>query len=288
MTLVVAGRIEGFAWEPGKNAGYVYGRNRFRNGRRHYTAGACGGDRSVGLRGYFGAYVPKVPTCGPGATQFAELDAICFDACEWNPTGTGLEVERRTDAESFTDYQVDKAGLWVAACIEAGIPDRSLRPPEGQRFTIGTDLRGFVDHRHLQQKACDPHYDGWSDREIGAVHDAAMRHLGQTAPDERRRRDMPVVVSAKVTPTKIESLLIEGGVPVHQFTGTPHPEFGLPVDAIAYATAIETPGVITDPARFAKLKARLDGQAVGTVTVDGKQLAKDFLAELGRNLATPG
>jgi hypothetical protein len=152
------GLVPGFTWEPGRNAGYRAGTNRLEASIAHATAGACGGDRSVGLRGYFNGYAPKSAACGPGATMFAELDATCFGACEFNSRATHLEVEKRGMDERCTEYQITKSAAWVKRCADLGIPAKYTDTPDA-RIPVGGPISGHVSHRSLQHKQCDQHYD---------------------------------------------------------------------------------------------------------------------------------
>lgn len=108
--------------------------------------------------------------------MFAQLDAVCFHNCEWNAALTGCEVEW-LPGETFTDYQIDRCGLWVAALISVGVPNVDLTLPGAARFPVGSRIGGFVDHNDLQHKACDQHTDGWA-AHWPAIHAAALRHLG--------------------------------------------------------------------------------------------------------------
>lgn len=181
--LVVNGRIKGFAWVAGRNAGYRAGRVVRRQAVRHITAGACGGDRSVIQRGYATLYIPRDPNaCPPGATQYAELDAVTFGACEWNPVSIHIEAEARTMDTTFTEYQIDRCGLAVAACIELGIADRDNRLAGAPRFGLGTLILGFVDHQDLVHMSCDMHSDGWN--QWPAIRKAADKYLDGTVPDD--------------------------------------------------------------------------------------------------------
>lgn len=183
MSLVVNGYVKGFAKVPGRNAGYRAGRIIRRQAVRHITAGACGGDRSVIARGYATFYIPRDPgACPPGATQYAELDAVTYGACEWNSVSVHVEVEALTMDTTFTAYQIDRCGLAVAACIESGIADKDWRLAGGARYSLGTVILGFVDHQDLQHRACDMHSDGWN--QWPAIRKAADKYLGGAVPDE--------------------------------------------------------------------------------------------------------
>ena len=203
--LVTDGWINGFAREPGRNVDYRAGRCLMQGGTRHQTVGRCAGDRSVGLRGIFQAYVPRSKDCSPGWTQFAQLDAVCFHNCEWNDELTGCEVEWLT-GETFTDYQIDGCGLWVAALISVGITDADRSKPGLARFPIGTNIDGFVDHGDLEHVACDQHTDGWA-AHWPAIHAAALRHLGH-----KPQEDTLHIVSVSDGPNKYQNYVIDSFV----------------------------------------------------------------------------
>lgn len=159
MSLGAAGRLEGFAWEPGRNAGYRVGTNSMEFCAVHFTAGACGGDRAVGLRGYFPLYIPQDPGCGPGATQFAEVDSTNWHICEFNPRGPGIEFEKRHDGIALTDYQITKGASAIRQLMRLGIAG-TYRDTPGDRIPVGGAVSGFVSHRSCHARACDEHYDG--------------------------------------------------------------------------------------------------------------------------------
>lgn len=181
------GYIRGFAKTPGRNAGYRAGRIVRRQCTCHITAGRCAGDRSVIARGYATLYIPQDPAaCPPGASQYAELDAVTFGACEWNKVSVHVEVEALNMGVRFSAYAIDRCGLAVAACIEFGIADRRYVAPGRDRFALGTVLLGFVDHQDLQHKACEMHSDGWAGGPAGdqwpAIRAAAAKYLGGVPP----------------------------------------------------------------------------------------------------------
>lgn len=143
--------MPGIGHDPGANAGYNGGRSRMESMVLHYTAGAYGGDYSVGLDGYFNFYCPR----DEPAVQFAEGDALTWHAGEWNDQGPGIELERRDDSWSYTDHQLDDLGR-IARWLHDryGIPldrfydtggDNGARQPEGA--TAGM----CVTHRSLAQ-----------------------------------------------------------------------------------------------------------------------------------------
>lgn len=172
--------LEGFAFEPGANA--YLGRNYFEFVAIHFTAGACGGDRSVGLRGYFNAYIPRGDDCGPGATQFAGMDRINWHACEWNVRGPGIEFEKLNNDVALTQYQLDKGRSAFQQLIAAGIAP-TYRDTPGDRIPVGGDISGFVTHRTLHENLCDEHYDGLPQEEIDYM--MAPAPIPQPLPPKR-------------------------------------------------------------------------------------------------------
>lgn len=170
--------LDGFAWEPGLAAGYIFGRHYFEACVVHFTAGACGGDRAVGLLGYFPAYIPREADCGPGATQFAEMDATTFHACEANTRATGIEFEKRTDDVTLTQYQLDKGRAAFQQLIAAGIA-ATYRDTPDDRIPVGGPLSGFVTHRSLRAIACDEHYDGLPQSEIDYMMGTGTGPVGE-------------------------------------------------------------------------------------------------------------
>lgn len=143
--------MPGVVWKPGRNAGNLG--NRKQNVRLHYTVGTD--STGIGLKGYFHFLVPKQGT----PIQFAPTEAVCWDACEWNPSGYGVEIERLSDAEPLTDSQV----LWVGriahwANMADGIP-LVFRDSPGNRVEPSAGFRGFITHRSLAEHKCDQHYD---------------------------------------------------------------------------------------------------------------------------------
>lgn len=173
MALWEAGRIDGFAWEPGAHANYEYGTNELLAGIAHITAGACGGDRAIGFKGYFNAYAPKVPNCGPGRTQFSYIDAADWGACNWNGVATHLEVEKLTVDELMTEYQIESTGLWIRKLAAVGINVDLYRDTPTARLVFPRDLDqlvGIVTHRSLDTAQCGNHSDGWPREEYEAAY----------------------------------------------------------------------------------------------------------------------
>lgn len=201
--LVKDGWIIGFAREPGRNADYRAGRSLRWGACCHQTAGRCAGDRSI-LTNLGGAYVPRDPGCGPGATMFSQLDAVAFTQCEWNDELMPCEVEW-LPGQSFTAYQIDRCGLFVAACISVGVPDARLDPPV--RVLIGTRIGGFIDHRKLQHRACDEHGDGWY-AHWPAIRKAADKYLGDGA--EPWREPEMYYIDVKDGPLKGKTFAVDG------------------------------------------------------------------------------
>jgi len=165
--------MPGLAHDPGRNAFYAGGRSRMQSVVLHYTAGAYGGDYSIGKDGYFNFYVPRERA----PVQFAEGDALTWHAGEWNDQGTGIEFERLNDSYAYTDHQY----LWGGKIVRwlhdrYGVPlnfydtggDNAGRRPESQ--TVGL----HVTHRSLAQSG------GWhSDYMTRAEWD---RMLGAATP----------------------------------------------------------------------------------------------------------
>ena len=242
MSLGVAGRVAGYTWRPGANAGYRVGTNRLEANIAHFTAGAYGGDSAVGLRGYFNAYAPRA---GHEPEQYAEIDATTWHACEWNARCTSLEVEKRTDVERMADQQVAACGLWVRRCAELGIPatyydvPRSLQPG-------GPLPAGHISHRSLNASACDDHTDYWT-------ADEWQRILAAANPTIEKEGGMAVIVGKNGATA--EAWLTEGAVALHRFTGATN-AFGVPLTAVAYADALGVPAVGVTDAELAAAKAR--------------------------------
>lgn len=139
--------------DPGRNAGYRRGRSRMQLGVLHFTVGTDSRAliRDQGLAQFL---LPKV-----GAPfQFAEADAVCSHACEWNTAGPGLEFERLSWGEPLTPDQVFWGGRIIAWLRDTyGIP---LAFHGGARLPIGDGFRGFANHGSLVHRACDQHTDG--------------------------------------------------------------------------------------------------------------------------------
>ena len=134
-------------WLGGAAAGYALGRNRMRACVLHYTVGRD--SRPIGLRGYFHFLIAKDGT----VFQFAEADALCWHAGEWNGEGPGIEFERMSDAEPLTPGQIESGGHLIAWLAGLGIADNFY---DGPRRAPGS-WAGFITHRSLQQS--EPHSD---------------------------------------------------------------------------------------------------------------------------------
>lgn len=140
---------------PGAAAGYAKGRADVRLCVAHFTAGRD--STGPGLSGLF----PFLVRRNGEVVQFAEVDALCYHACEWNRTGPGVEVEYLpgVDDAVFTDASRAACGAlvrWLSA--EWGIP---LAYYDGPRLPIGDPFTGFVAHGSLVHQACDQHTDSW-------------------------------------------------------------------------------------------------------------------------------
>lgn len=92
--------------------------------------------------------------------QFGPTEAIFYDACEWNVTGWGIELESLNG--SLTDAQIAACGAVLRWGSEAdGIP-LIYRDSPDDRLPVGTVYRGVITHRSLHEQKCDEHYDGFA------------------------------------------------------------------------------------------------------------------------------
>ena len=169
----VAGRIPGFAWEPGVNANYRAGTSTLEGAIAHITAGACGGDRAVGLRGYFTAYAPRERSCGPGAVMFAEFDATTWAQCEWNRRVFSLEAEKLNVDVDMTDYQIESCAAGVRFGLTVGIA-ATYRDTPHDKIPVGGPISGWTSHRSLHEVACDEHSDFWKPEEWDRIRALAV------------------------------------------------------------------------------------------------------------------
>lgn len=145
------GWMPGLVQRPGANAGN-FG-NAKQNCRLHFTVGTD--SSGIGDQGYFHFLVPKQGT----PMQFAPTEAVCWDACEWNPTGFGIEFERMSGEEPLTSDQVSWGGKIIAwAHASEGIP-LVFRDTPDDRMPVGTEFHGFTTHRSLHENQCPEHYD---------------------------------------------------------------------------------------------------------------------------------
>jgi len=141
--------------QPGKNAGYRRGRTKNQCAVLHFTVGTGDGTGTyIKNNGLAAFYIRK----DGRVFQYAEADAICSHACEWNDEGPGLEFERESWNVALTDAQITSGGqlvLWLHDTF--GFP---LVHHGGARLPIGSPFRGFVNHGSLVHRACDQHTDG--------------------------------------------------------------------------------------------------------------------------------
>lgn len=148
--------------DPGKNAGYRSGHASMQLAVDHFTVGRDSRAliRDKGLAQFL------FPKQGQ-PFQFAEADAVCSHACEWNRLGPGLEFERLNWDEPLTAEQIHWGGevtKWLS--VTYGIP---LVHHGGARLPIGDGFRGFVNHGSLVHRACDQHTDGITDADFAAM-----------------------------------------------------------------------------------------------------------------------
>lgn len=170
--------MPGVTQNPGVNAGNHGNLNQ--NTRLHYTVGTD--STAIGVNGYFHFLVPKDGT----PQQFAPSEAICWDACEWNPTGCGIEFERLSDAEPLTDNQISWGGQIIRWLSEThGIP-LVFRDSPDDRLPVGTLYQGSVTHRSLHEVQCAEHYDY-------VTQDDWNRMLG-SAPGPAPSQSVPVAI----------------------------------------------------------------------------------------------
>jgi len=144
--------MPGIKHDPGKNAGYRSGKVSRQLAVLHYTVGIDSQAliRNNGLAQFL---VPKEAL----PIQFAEADAVCAHACEWNVKGPGIEFERLSDREPLTASQIAWGGKIIRWLHDTyGYP---LKFHDGARLPLGDPFRGFVTHRSLVHKACDQHTD---------------------------------------------------------------------------------------------------------------------------------
>lgn len=208
MSLGVKGLVPGFEYTPGVNADYHSGTCTLEASIAHFTAGAYGGDRAVGLDGYFTGYAPKARK----PEQYAFTDCITWAECEWNRRCTSLEVEKRNDSESMDDTQIKSGGLWVAFHVPLGIPMTYYDVPHS--LHVGGPLpAGHISHRSLDEVKCDDHYDYWSAREWEAIAREAKRLLDQ-GEDEQMIYVGYTVEKQAGKPDIVHRWVIEGRVRV--------------------------------------------------------------------------
>jgi hypothetical protein len=184
------GWLVGATRMPGRNAGYRAGRCLMRGGVVHYTVGRD--SRGPGLSGLFAFLLPK----DAPAIQFAEIDAVCFHACEWNHDLFGVETEKLGDWEPTTDSQITEWGRIARGAREYGVDasgyDNSIHTLDPNRgLPEGTN---YAAHRALRQYACDPHQDYLPDEEMARVFALA----GATPAPKRRRRRKDTDVTMEI------------------------------------------------------------------------------------------
>lgn len=158
-------------WMPGINRNPGQNAENFGNARQnircHFTVGTD--STGIGLNGYFHFLVPKVGV----PQQFAPTEAICWDACEWNPVGWGIEFERMSGDEPLTPDQITWGGnilRWGSA--DSGIP-LTFRDTPDDRMPVGTEYHGVTTHRSLHENACPEHFDFITQSDFDAMLNVA-------------------------------------------------------------------------------------------------------------------
>lgn len=145
----------------------------------HYTVGRD--STGIGDQGYFNFLVRR----NGEVVQFAESDALCWHAGNWNTRGPGIEVEflesfdGPAPANIFTPAQLAAAGRVVRWLAEGDGPP--LRFYDGGRVTA---FDGFITHRSLIQSG-DWHYNYWTAEQFAAAIG------GAAAAPPRRREGVP-------------------------------------------------------------------------------------------------
>ena len=150
--------MPGLVRDPGVNAGYRGGQSEMVSFVIHNTAGAYGGDYSVGKQGYFNFYVPRERP----PVQFAEADAITWHAGAWNGLGPGMELERLNDNWAYTDQQIEWGGRimrWVHEKYGVPLNFYDTGGNNDLRIASPNACRGlYITHRSLNQMG-GWHYD---------------------------------------------------------------------------------------------------------------------------------
>jgi N-acetylmuramoyl-L-alanine amidase len=152
----------GAVWYGGRNAGYASGTTSMANIKLHYTVGVD--STGIGIDGYFQFLIDKDGT----VKQFAELNALCWDSGEWNPTGPGIEIERLGDWEPLTPQQVASCGAlvkWIAAEWGIWLAFYDTWGDNGARVPVGGSPTPYLTHRSLIQSSQHVDYvtyDDWA------------------------------------------------------------------------------------------------------------------------------
>lgn len=159
------GWVNGATIRPGLNAGYRAGRNLMRGGIIHITAGVNSGGliQRKGLAQFLLGHPGQ-----DALVQYAEIDAVCYHACEWNHVAFGVEVEKLRVEHLTDEVQIESLATIVSAAAGLGVP-------------IGPYHRGdhdvpvrempvpYVSHSSLAQRACDRHYDWLPEEDMARV-----------------------------------------------------------------------------------------------------------------------
>jgi hypothetical protein len=157
--------LPGAHHDPGKNAGYNWGRSTMQRTIAHFTVG--NDSRSGGRNGYFNFLVHKDASRENGCTQYAEVDAQTWHAAgQGNPYGPSVEFERMTtggynneglaNADDLTVNQVAWGQRLIAFMAEWGIP---VQLWDGERYASeimpGGGYDGWVNHHDIDQQRGD-------------------------------------------------------------------------------------------------------------------------------------
>lgn len=185
----------GATWDPGVAAGHTRGRNRMEVVKLHYTVGR--NSTGIGKQGYFQFLQHR----DGSLSQFAEVDALCYDSGNFNDEGPGVEIEYHPSYHDIIVTEPAWASLkrlfeWLHD--EWGMPltyfDVETLPERVKTIPAGV---GFISHRSLDQ-APDNHTD-YMPREDWDL-------MWVTVPELPKDDDMPWIAR-----TETGSYLVEAG-----------------------------------------------------------------------------
>lgn len=127
----------------------------------HYTVGT----NSLGLIARNGLCAFLIARDGT-IYQCSPWDSVNYTQCEWNVVAQGIEVESLDG--TITDAQI--ASLGYLTIFLANVGAVPLNFYDGDRLPFSAGYAGVTNHRCLDQRACDNHFDGFDT----AVWEAAV------------------------------------------------------------------------------------------------------------------